>query len=73
MNEEIIQVLDDMTDEQLAEIVQAVPRLCLRDCPKNESPYCSAECVQELKQYEELRSYLEKLACIRCLQRKDKE
>ena len=59
---EIIEALENMTDEQLAEVVQAVPRLCLRNCPKNESPYCSGDCAKELEEYKDLQGFLQALA-----------
>lgn len=42
----MILFLSDMTDEQLAEIVQAVPKLCLRTCFHVDNVYCKHDCVQ---------------------------
>lgn len=72
MNEEvtkraIILLLTDMTDEQLAEIVQEIPRLCLRNCPKNESPYCLGECLKELESNRNLKDLLVTLDMAKCL------
>ena len=70
---EIIEALENMTDEQLAEVVQAVPRLCLRNCPKNESPYCSRECLKELESDRNLRDLLFSLNMVKCLRKKVEE
>ena len=69
----IIMILEDMTDEQLAEVVQAVPRLCLRNCPKNESPYCLGECLKELEDDRSLRDFLVALDMVKCFRKKVEE
>ena len=73
MNEIIIEALESMTDEQLAEVVQVVPRLCLRNCPKNESPYCSGECLKELENDKSLRDFLVALDMVKCFRKKVEE
>ena len=69
----IIMILEDMTDEQLAEVVQAVPRLCLRNCPKNESPDCLGECLKELEDDRSLRDFLVALDMVKCFRKKVEE
>ena len=69
----IIMILEDMTDEQLAEVVQAVPRLCLRNCPKNESPYWLGECLKELEDDRSLRDFLVALDMVKCFRKKAEE